>query len=67
MNQRAGLFSKTLFDVDTPLDARAAMGAGDDGEVRRLVPARATICVRCISTHQGFRVGKSGSRAQGSG
>src|SRR4029077_8166033 len=49
----------TLFDIGESRGARAVEGSRDDGEVRRLVPARDDLRPLYLNT-QGLRVGKSG-------
>jgi CRISPR-associated protein Cas1 len=49
----------TLFDIGESPGARAIEGSRDDGEVRRLVPARDDLRPLYLNT-QGLRVGKSG-------
>ncbi|MGQ0637392.1 MAG: CRISPR-associated endonuclease Cas4g/Cas1g [Planctomycetaceae bacterium] len=53
------LVQKTLFECDEPADAALAEGPGDDGDVRRLVPARDDLRPLYVNT-QGLRIGKSG-------
>ena len=53
------LIQRTLFETDAPLDARVVDRPADDGDVRRLVPARDDLRPLYLNT-QGFRVGKSG-------
>ncbi|HUY90457.1 MAG TPA: CRISPR-associated endonuclease Cas1 [Pirellulales bacterium] len=49
----------TLFDIGDAPNARTIDGAKDDGEVRRLLPARDELRPLYLNT-QGLRVGKSG-------
>jgi len=49
----------TLFDIGESPGARAVEGSKDNGEVRRLVPARDDLRPLYLNT-QGLRVGKSG-------
>ena len=51
---------KTLFDIGRPRSAAAKTEAKDDGEIRRLVPARDDLRPLYLNT-QGLYVGKSGA------
>jgi CRISPR-associated protein Cas1 len=50
---------RTLFDIGDPPNARTVDRPADEGEVRRLVPARDDLRPLYLNT-QGLRVGKSG-------
>jgi CRISPR-associated protein Cas1 len=60
VHEPTNVSQRTLFDVGDPGDARAVDRARDDGEVRRLVPARDDLRPLYLNKH-GLRVGKSGS------
>jgi CRISPR-associated protein Cas1 len=53
------LVQRTLFDIGEPPGARAVDQSADDGDVRRLLPARDDLRPLYLNT-QGLRVGKSG-------
>jgi CRISP-associated protein Cas1 len=53
------LVQRTLFETDEPLDACVADSPADNGDVRRLVPARDDLRPLYVNT-QGLRIGKSG-------
>lgn len=56
---KGGTIQTTLFDVGEPLNARAADRPAEEGDVRRLVPARDDQRPLYVNT-QGLRIGKSG-------